>query len=160
MRLTFPRAILALVAFAFLLAPMPARAAPRPALPTPADLERALSAAVAAWGATSADPVSIKLAALNACDVTADAHPVIASTVTTWTAFDGGARSYSHVIEINSGCDWRMQPLGNAVLHEYGHILMGADHSSDPHSVMFWIVKGTRQRITTLDRARLAEVIP
>lgn len=40
-------------------------------------------------------------------------------------------------ISLNGRCAWTPELLRIAVLHEYGHMLMGVAHSDDPDSVMF-----------------------
>lgn len=43
----------------------------------------------------------------------------------------------SNRISLNARCAWTPELLRIAVLHEYGHMLMGVAHSEDPGSVMF-----------------------
>ncbi len=118
------------------------------------DLDVALRSAAREWGTRSSDPVSIRLAPINPCRTGVNSVEM-ADTITSTTVFDRGPESRSHVIEINSNCDWSVHPLPQVVLHEYGHVLMGPGHSDDNHSVMFWVIHSRKQKITAADRERL-----
>lgn len=122
-------------------------------------LESALAKAKAAWGVEAATEIAWQ--PLNDCKFRIGAHPEIAETqwITTRTFSDDGGvidESQSARIVVNSNCDWSRQPLAKAVIHEYGHVL-GVAHSSDPGSIMFWIVYANRrQSITAADRAQIS----
>jgi hypothetical protein len=86
------------------------------------------------------------------------------------TGCDGAANvlaltDYStHIITINEKCIWDAGTASDALLvylltHEFGHLLMGPDHSLDPHSIMFTTVSLSGQVVTADDRKRLAATL-
>lgn len=120
------------------------------ATPTQAQLASALANAKAVWG-ISVGPVEVRLDPINACDMFAtprvavvevhDFHTII--TYDDGTKADGGT-TYQYVIRINSNCNWEGigLDLETTMIHEYGHLLLGAAyHSKDPRSVMYPVVR-------------------
>jgi hypothetical protein len=88
----------------------------------------------------------------------------------TGTGCDGPANilaltDYStHVITINEKCIWDAGTASDALLvylltHEFGHLLMGPEHSLDPHSIMFETVSLSGQVVTAEDRKRLTSTL-
>jgi hypothetical protein len=132
------------------------RAAP-PASAEPVNLIAALDHAIAAWGVRSADPVTVRFARMNDCDLSRGRHPQIAGTEAVSTRIGDADPAYSYVITINSACHWTQRWLDDAMAHEYGHVLAGpahlTEHSRDAHSIM-WPNVDERggQRITDADR--------
>lgn len=123
-------------------------------LPTPAELSSALASAESAWGVDDV-PVEFRLEPLESC-ITQVATEQDLEAVTT-ISFDDGRMALhtsqvTHVIRINSSCDWSLLNLDQIIMHEFGHVLIGPDHSKDPHSIMYPVVHAG-QRITPKDRA-------
>lgn len=88
----------------------------------------------------------------------------------TGTGCDGPANTlaltdYStHVITINEKCIWDAGTASDALLvylltHEFGHLLMGPEHSLDAYSIMFETVSLSGQVVTAEDRKRLAATL-
>ena len=113
-------------------------------VPAQSDLDQALDAARLEWGVI--DPaVTIRMEPFAECEPGPGKAYTIAKS-----EMDG-----SRLITINSNCNWAAFSLRVAVLHEYGHIVLGTpEHSTDPRSVMYAVVLPT-QTITDADRARL-----
>jgi hypothetical protein len=128
-----------------------------PASAEPVNLVAALNRASAAWGRLSPDPVTVRFARMNDCDLSRGRHPQIAGTEVVSTRIGDADPEYSYVITINSACHWTQRWLDDAMAHEYGHVLAGpahlTEHSRDAHSIM-WPNVDERggQRITDADR--------
>lgn len=123
--------------------------------PTTTELSDALTAAETAWGVSAT--VEFR-EPLNAC-VLRD-NPIVATTqdmdTVTTVRFDDSepveSHQVTHVIRINSNCDWGNLNIKQVVLHEIGHLVVGPHHSADKKSIMFWLVRGD-QKIMPEDRA-------
>ena len=115
----------------------------------PSSIEEAESAAATLWGVSI--PVrGIRYGTTNGMCAGSDGR--IAQIALTDYA--------TRVITVNSACPWDLgeesDRLLSAVLaHEFGHLLMGSDHSADKRSVMFPEVT-VGQVVTDEDRKRLA----
>lgn len=109
---------------------------------TQAELEANLAQARAQWGIN--DPsVTIRFERLNGC------HTHFSRVFVAWSDFK------TRAILINSACNWdRNGLLSVTVLHEYGHMLTGPQHSDNKHSVMYFMPSAD-QIITPEDRTKL-----
>ena len=126
-------------------------------LPTPAELSIALAAAEAAWGVDDIH-VEFRLESIDSCVLNERVAVEQELTRVTTMKFDDGSiaiesHEVTHVIRINSSCDWSKLDLNQIVLHEFGHSICGPAHSSDKRSIMYPVVM-PGQRITPQDRAR------
>lgn len=131
-------------------------------IPTSGEIAAALASAKQEWRAELPDAVEFRLEPLNPCNLRD--YPRIAQTqpldtITTLTFDDGAEPSVSHrvlwIIRLNSNCDWSRLNLRKTVIHEIGHILIGAAyHSKNRRSVMYWVVAGN-QEILAEDRAMM-----
>lgn len=130
----------------------------RAAAPSDDELQALLRNAEDAWGHEADGPVSISAVPMNSCvmsigRVTPDVSIMEWSDV----LLDGKSTGKSYSIRINSNCDWSKLPLATAVLHEYGHVVLGPGyHSRDRKSVMYPVIKArSGQDILAMDRKRL-----
>jgi len=104
-------------------------------------LEDYLERARIAWGQDT-EVRSISMEDFGGCERTADG---------------GHADLVNRTIQLNKDCHWTKTILQTAVLHEYGHLLLGSGaHSLDPHSVMFKNLQRRGQKITAEDREWLS----
>lgn len=147
--------------------------------PTQSDLDAAVTEAKADWGRDTA--VRVVMEPADRCGLVPDAkHPnansadinttaAITSFAGTQMVYDDGTRgpvTGSWVIHLNAACDWSDREWRRRMIeHEYGHALGILRHSTDPHSIMFWVVyqaaaekKYGHQEITIEDRARISTV--
>jgi hypothetical protein len=131
------------------------------------DLQIAFAQAQAAWGVTINDPVSLELAPLNPCRLSANLSraPRIAEVqpMDIHATSDDGELPVTRewVIRINSLCNWLYFDLSQAMQHEVGHILIGPDyHSKNKHSVMYMMLKRGREQIIQPEDRKLAGYAP
>lgn len=140
------------------------------AQPTPADLDAALKDAQQIWGYTITDPIRIVFE-LYMIDGREAACPAIGNrdmaitevkdVETRMTSDEDGSivsasHTYSYIIKLNPKCDWSKIALFPVMMHEVGHLIIGAKyHSSDPRSIMYRLVSGKGQSIMPADREEM-----
>jgi hypothetical protein len=74
-----------------------------------------------------------------------DGEPAVVTDATTWR----------YTIRVNANCRWDPATYAAVILHECGHIMIGAKyHSKDKRSIMYPVI-GLGQTITAADRAAL-----
>jgi hypothetical protein len=148
---------------------MQAKAKPVPTGPplTQRDLDSSLEAARTAWAVEVTSPIEVRLDPLNACVIYGGGVPPRTAIIEVhdfheFLIFDDGSRAdagttYRYVIKVNSNCNWSDPSLSLqlTMLHELGHILIGAAyHSANPKSLMYPVVK-PGQQILPDDLARI-----
>lgn len=133
----------------------------RGATPEESLIQVNLNAARAAWNVDESMHIIARTEPLNSCVLRDIPHiaEMQWQDVQTYISIGDGSTAVSHqltyVIRLNSNCDWSRVSLSQTILHEVGHVVIGADwHSSDRHSIMYYIVGG-RQSITDADRAMI-----
>lgn len=117
-------------------------------LPTDDVVNMALAKARAAWRADPSLVIEFRWDALNSCNLRTSPEVATLQGIDTQTTihFDDDSQpdklehAFTYVIRLNSSCDWNRLGLDAVMVHEVGHVMLGPDHSCDPHSVMFWKV--------------------
>lgn len=130
----------------------------RAAAPSDDELHVLLRNAENAWGHEADGPVSISSVPMNSCVMSVGrVTPDVSIMEWSDVLMDGKSTGKSYSIRINSNCNWSKLPLAIAVLHEYGHVVLGPGyHSRDRKSVMFPNINARNvQGILAMDRKRL-----
>lgn len=129
-------------------------------VPSDDEIAAALASAREAWKATQ--EITVRSEPLNNCELRDIPHiaEMQWEDVQTTVTFDGQStvsHKLTYVVLLNSNCDWSKLSLSQTMLHEVGHVVIGAEwHNPDRRSIMYYIVSG-KQVITPEDRAMVRE---